>query len=544
MGSYSNDARNEAYFWRGETYYRTGNYKSAVNDYTSYINNSSSAKQNYSIALYNLGYAYFQLKDYNQALNSFKKYVPAEKDKTAPIYSDALNRIGDCYLYNRNFAQAEQHYTQAVNASGGNADYAEYQKAFVKGLQRDYKGKVSALDDMMAKYPTSEYYDDALMEKSKALVMLNRESDALPVLEKLLREYPRSPLAAEAGVQLGHSYFNLGNSDKSITAYKNVISNYPNTEEAILAVRSLEGVYKDINDITAYASYMNSLGGNYTVSSIRQDSLTFMAAEALYLKNQTSQAKSAFNKYLQTYPKGIFSGEAHYNLGVILYENKDKNTALTHFNTAIKANNPKYLDDALVYASGIEFDNKNYDAAFQIYKHLDDATSSNENKGIAQLGMMRCAYLTHKDNDVVAAADKVIANSKTSANVANEARFYRGQSLRNLGRIDDAIKDIKEVGKDTRNVFGAESQYLLAETYYNRKHYDTAEKQVTEFMKKGTPHEYWMARALIILADVYAAKGDYFQARQYIESLKANYKGQETDIMDMVNGRLSSWANK
>lgn len=544
MGSYSRDARNEAYFWRGETYYRMGGYDSAIKDYTTYVNNTASSKQNYALALYNMGYGYFQLKDYSQALNSFRKYLSAEKDKTVATYPDALNRIGDCYLNGRNFSQAEQYYSQAVTASPGSADYAEYQKAFVKGLQRDYNGKISALDNMMKKYPNSEYYDDALMEKARTLAMLNRESEAAPVLEKLLNEYPRSPLASQAGLLLGQSYFNMENPQKSITAYKKVISEYPNTEEAFLAARSLEGVYKEINDIQAYASYMNSLGGGYTVSSIRQDTLTYMAAEALYLKNQTSQAKSALNKYLQSYPNGIFSGEANYNLGVLAFQEKDMNTALSRFNAAIKANNPKYLDDALVYASGIEFDNKNYEEAYKIYKHLNEASSNIENKGIAQLGMMRCAYLTHKDNEVVSAADKVIANTKNSANVRNEARFYRGQSLRNIGKIDDAIKDLKEVGKDTRNVFGAESQYLLAQIYYDRKYYDNAEKQVSEFMKKGTPHEYWMAKALIVLADVYAAKGDYFQARQYVQSLEANYKGGEADITDAVSERLSSWANK
>lgn len=544
MGNYSRDAQNEAHFWRGETYYRMGNYSSAITDYDSYAYNVASTKKNYSIALYNLGYGYFQLKNYTQALNVFKKYVSSEKDKTSATYSDALNRIGDCYLNGRNFAQAEQYYSQAVTAMPGSADYAEYQKAFVKGLQRDYKGKIAALDDMMKKYPDSEYYDDALMEKAKTLAMLNREAEAVPVLEKLLNEYPRSPLASQAGLLLGQSYFNMENSQKSIAAYKKVIAQFPNTEEAYLAARSLEGVYKEINDIKAYASYMNSLGGRYSVSSIRQDTLTYMAAEALYLKNQTAQAKSALNKYLQSYPNGIFSGEANYNLGVIAYQDKDMSTALSRFNSAIEANNPKYLDDALIYASGIEFDKKNYEDAYKLYEHLNEASKNIENKGIAQLGMMRCAYLTHKDNEVVEAANNVIANTKNSVNVRNEARFYRGQSLNNIGKTDDAIKDLKEVAKDTRNVFGAESQYLLAQIYFDRKYYDNAEKQVNEFMKKGTPHEYWMAKSLIVLADVYAAKGDYFTARQYVQSLDTNYKGGEADIAEAVSRRITSWANK
>ena len=58
-------------------------------------------------------------------------------------------------------------------------------------------------------------------------------------------------------------------------------------------------------------------------------------------------------------------------------------------------------------------------------------------------------------------------------------------------------------------------------------------------MKKGTPHQYWMARALIVLSDTYHANGDTFQASQYLESLRSNYKGDEADIRQMINARLS-----
>jgi hypothetical protein len=59
-------------------------------------------------------------------------------------------------------------------------------------------------------------------------------------------------------------------------------------------------------------------------------------------------------------------------------------------------------------------------------------------------------------------------------------------------------------------------------------------------MQEGTPYEYWMARAIVVLSDVYAAKGDKFQARQYLESLQANYKGQETDLTEMISSRLAA----
>lgn len=539
MGNYNAEARNEAYFWRGDLAYRKGNYPAAARDYSSYIAQASTNQQNYPLALYNLAYTDFQQKNYSKALTNFKKYISAETNRQSPNYPDALNRIGDCYLYNRNFPDAESYYSQAVNVNPANADYSEFQKAFVLGLQRNYNGKVSALNSMMAKYPDSQYYDNALFEKSRALVMLNKEPEAISVLEKLLKEYPKSNLAQKAGVQLGQLYFNTNNPQKSIAAYKEVVNNYPNSEEARTAIESMEGVYKDINDISSYASYVNSLGKGTILSASRQDSLTYLAAENVYMKGRKDESKTALNKYLQTYPNGVFSSDAHFYLGSMAFEAKDFTSALGHFKEVINSNNPKYIDDALIHASGIEFDRKNYEAAYGAYEHLNMVASKSENKDVAQLGMLRCAYLMKKDKDVVAAADKLLQN-KASGNVANEARFYRGQSLKNLGQSEKAIADLQEVAKDTRSAFGAESQYLLADIYYQAKSYDKAEKQIQSFMKEGTPHEYWMARAIVVLSDVYAAKGDKFQARQYLESLQANYKGQETDLTEMISSRLAA----
>ena len=99
------------------------------------------------------------------------------------------------------------------------------------------------------------------------------------------------------------------------------------------------------------------------------------------------------------------------------------------------------------------------------------------------------------------------------------------------------------MGKNTRTAFGAESQYLMGEILYKQKEYDKAEKQMLAFMKEGTPYEYWMAKGIVLLSDVYKAKGDMFQARQYLESLQSNYRGGEADIEQMISDRLASLNN-
>ena len=224
-------------------------------------------------------------------------------------------------------------------------------------------------------------------------------------------------------------------------------------------------------------------------------------------------------------------------------EVENKATAINQLKEVIAAKNPKYIDNALIFASGIEYDNENYKAAYEMYEHLNQVTTNAGNRNTAQLGLLRTSYIMKEDNHVISSANKLLENKNISADVAMEARFYRGKSLRNVNKLEAAYKDFEAVGKATRTAFGAESQCLMAEILYKQKEYDKVEKQVLAFMKEGTPHEYWMARAVIVLSDAYKAKGDNFQAKQYIESLHANYKGGEADISQMISERLAGLQN-
>jgi len=539
MGNYNADARNSAYYWRGESYYRMGNYTNAANDFRQFTQNASASDANYSLGWYNLGYSLFKQQQYGQAVTAFQRFVSSENNRSRPEYADALNRVGDSYYFNRNFNEAERFYGQAADANPSTADYAAFQRAFVLGLQHNYQGKIAALDNLMQRYPNSQYFDDALYEKSRALTMLNREQEAIAVLQRLVTDFSRSPLASQGGVQLGQLYYNIGNYQQSIAAYKGVIANFPGSDDARNALVSLETVYRDMNDVDAYVQYANSLPGGIRITPSRQDSLNYLAAESVYMRGNRADAQAAMTRYLQSYPNGAYSSDANYYLGLLADERGEKQLAMNHFRKVIDASSVKFLDNALIYTSQNEFENGNYRQALADYSRLANSARNATNRQVGQIGMVRSHYRLSGYHETARAATELLANSNLSPEMVTEARYLRGKAYLEINETDDAMADFQFVANDTRNVYGAEAQFILADTYYQRESYDRAEAQVKEFMQKGTPHQYWMARALIVLSDTYHAKGDEFQARQYLESLRNNYQGEEEDIQQMINARLN-----
>lgn len=538
LGAYNLESRNDAYFWRGESYYRQGEYNKAISDYRTYLNNTRQRNTDmYALAHYNLGYSYFKLKEYGEALNRFRQYVNLESNQQTPAYADAYNRIGDCLFHNRQFAMAEENYTRAAQLQPSAGDYSVYQKGFLLGLQKDYKGKISVMDRLIREFPESQYVDDALFEKGRSYVLLDNNQAAAASFEQLMRDFPQSSLARKAGVQLGLIYFNDNQPEKAADAYKSVISNYPGSEEAKVALQDLKSVYIELNDINSFAAYANSLGGNVRFEVSEQDSLTYLAAEKLFMRGDNEGARRSLTNYLQTFPQGAFSSNANFYLASIAFAKKDLEEAKRLFSLVLESGDTKFREESWARKAEIEYLDKDYAAAMESFKHLQAVAENPENKEAAKLGLMRCAELIGQPQEALLAANDLLKEPKLSPEIMSEARYVRAKAYISLKQENKALADLKEISKDTRMIHGAEAKYLLAQLYYDNKDDKNAETVLMNFIENGTPHQYWLARGFILLADIYIRQGDDFQARQYLTSLQNNYKGDD-EIAAMIEDRL------
>lgn len=539
MGVYKEEARNEAYFWRGESYYRLNDYRQAISDYRTYLNNTRQRNTDtYALAHYSLGYSYFKEKDYPEALSRFRQYTDLESNRQSASYADAFNRIGDCLFHNRQFAQAEEQYSKAAQILPSAGDYALYQKGFVMGLQKDYQGKISMMDRLISEYPSSSYVDDALFEKGRAYVLLDNNTAAARSFEQLIKQYPESALSRKAGIQLGLIYFNDGRMDQAAAAYKAVIDAYPGSDEAKVALQDLKSVYVEQNNVNAYAAYVNSLGGNVHLEVSEQDSLTYIAAEKLFMRGDNAGARQSLENYLQQYPSGAFSTNAHYYLGAIAFAEKQYATALPHFEQVVNSGDPKFMEESVARTAEIHYLNKSYSEAMSYFEKLLLVTETPENKEAAKLGTMRCAEQTGQLAEAVQAATELLKEAKLSPEVVREAHYVRAKAYTSLNQETKALADWKELSKDTRTAQGAEAKYRLAQLYYDQKKDSEATKVLEDFAKNGTPHQYWLARGFILWADIFIRQGDEGQARVYLNSLQNNYQG-DAEINAMIEDRLA-----
>ncbi|MDR1121315.1 MAG: tetratricopeptide repeat protein [Dysgonamonadaceae bacterium] len=543
VGDFAPEEKNNALYWRGDAFFRSGNYPEATSNYKSFLQLGQVTDARLRrLSAYNLGYCYFNQKQYAQASTWLGQYIAAEKDPGNPILADAYNRQGDCYFYNRQFKDAENSYNQSAKLQPAHADYAVFQSGFVLGLQKDYKGKIIRMDKLISQYPDSRYLPDALFEKGHAYVMLENADEAIATYTDLQRKYPQSSYARKAGVQVGMLYFNQNKLRASADVYKKVIRDYPGSDEARVSMQDLKAVYLELNDIDAYAQYVSSLG-NVRFEISEQDSLTYLAAERLFMRGDEAAAQQALKKYLQSFVQGAFAPKAHYYLAKIYDRQQDYASARTEYTHVLSVGNTEFQEESLLRLGSIEYGEKDYKAAFQSYQRLSKIAERKEHKIMSLLGVMRCALYLGENADVIQASETLLKESNLSPEQIAEAKYVRAKAYLNVKEGNKAVADLRELSKDTHILWGAEANYLLAQYYFDTKQMERAETESLHFIKSGTPHAYWMARGFILLSDVYLAKGDKFQAKQYLESLQYNYKGENDDIQSMIKERMLQLQN-
>ncbi len=537
---YSRDLRARAIYWRAEAEYRLGQYDLAKNDYELFINIPGSTKlQEAKLVSYNLGYSFYNLKDYSNALSRFRTFETAMADAKPEIQADTRLRIADCYFITTNYSQAISYYDRIIAAGKTDADYAMYQKGFCLGLMNNQKGKIDMLTSLVSRYPSSSYVPNAIYERGRAYLVIEDQRSGEADFINVIANYPSSQFVPRSIVQLGLLYYNQGENEKSVAQFKKVIENYPSTPEARYAMTGLKNTYVEMNDVESYFAYVR-LRGQGDVNAAERDSLLYASGENLYMAGNCQRASEVFRNYLKEFQKGSFRLNAQFYLAECLNKSGNRDEALELYREVIRNPNNQFMEQALIGASELLYSKEEYSEAYGYYEQLERLTSTPENRRAALRGQLRSAYQEGDAEKSIKVANRIKSASDIPEELLREAVFVSAKAHYSLNEFDQALADFRKTANEVVSIEGAESKYRVAELLYKKGSIDESEKIVTQFIDQNSPHQYWMAKMFLLLADISIKKGDNLQARATLQSLKEYYTVTSDGILDEVNEKLSS----
>jgi TolA-binding protein len=489
---------------------------------------------------YNLGSAYFNLEDYTKALSNLRAFDENAVNVDREIHADAKNRIADCYFISTDYGTAITYYDKVIDFGFREADYAMYQKAFSLGLMKDDRGKVNTLSSMLQKYPNSSLVPNAFFERGRAYVVLEDYKRGESDFNTVINTHSSSPFVPRSIVQLGLLYYNLGENEKAVAQFKKVIENYRSTPEARYALTGLRNAYMDMDDVNTYFAYLRTLGADTDVNTTAKDSLVYASGENLYMSGRYDRATEVFTGYLSEFPSGIFRLNAQFYLAESLRSLNNGDEALQLYAQVISHPNNDFTEQALIYAAGMLMDKEEFEKAFEYYERLETAATRDENKIIALRGQLRSAAEAGDATRTISAAAKVISSQSAPDELKREATFLNARANYSLNNFDEALRDFRKVATEVTTAEGAESKYTVAELLYRNGQTAESEKIVQEFIDQNTPHQYWMARMFLLLADISIKKGDALQARATLQSLLDYYTAEDDGIIDEAKQKLDS----
>jgi len=526
-----------ARFWIGEIAFARGNYREAAKYYQEYLRRAPRNEAEYAMAHYNLGYCHFDQNDMGGAEEWFGKfgelYRPSDRYR-----ADALNRKADAQYATRNFEKALDTYAQAASLGTLEKYYADYQRAVTLGILGRRPQKIELLGQIIAA-DKGDYVDDATYELGRTYIGAERYADGAEVLAKFVKEYPHSPYRAAALSDLGLSYLNLGDKERAKRYYEQAVESDPHSSAARDAMQGIREIYVSDGDVDAYFDYAAKAGVECDMSTMAKDSLSFVSAQKIYLAGNIEAAAKSLNSYLRNYPKGYYLNDALFYLSDCHLRSGNNEAAIDALSELAGQSPNQYTEKTLEKLARLTFDARRYDEAAKAYRSLYDLTPKADAKAAAASGYFRSVAAAGDDAATLAAADEVTALPESGATAQREARFAKATILRKQGRNADALPIYRQLAREVETAEGAESAYRVIEAQFDDGAFDAAEKSIFEFADKGSTHSYWVAKAYLLLGDIYAARKDHFQARATYQSIVDGYSPADDGIVDAAKERIA-----
>ncbi len=513
-----------AKYWRAEAYYRIGDYAKATTDYNDFILTSGAFGSNeYKDAHYNLAYAFFKQKKYDDANIWFRKYIAFTDGTPKTKLADSYNRIGDGFFIAMQYDFAVEYYAKAIEANERQVDYALFQKAFSLGLLKRYDEEITAINTLTKTYPKSAYFDDALYERANAYKYLNQFNLAIENYQIIVDQYNESSYRPKALLQVGLLDYNTSKEQDALVQFKTLIQDYPKSDEAQKALLMMKNIYIELNQVDEYIEFANNHSVETEVTKIEADSLTYTAAANLYMNSNCQSALPALKKYIEKYPEGRDLLNAHYFKADCEFSQNDYANALVSYEFITKQKVSEYTEEALLRASFITYRDTNYKKTIKFYQQLVGLSSNQSSIKTAKIGLMHSYYKTAQFEQARIAALAVLPITEGAADLEREVHYILAKSLLAKGDTAGAQQEFTLLVDQPKTEEGAEANYMIILFQYLSGQHNLAIASINQFKTSNTSHQKWVAKSFMIWSDIFKAKADYFMARATLESVIKHY---------------------
>lgn len=429
----------------GESYFNLQEYGNAL----PYILNYKGKDGKWSnIDFYQLGYIYYQQKDYQRAVSEFNKIISGSDE----VAQNAYYHLGESYL---KLNQKIQALNAFKNASELDFDTKITEGAFVNyaklsyDIGNAYQSIPQIINNFLTKFPNSAYrseMEDLLVD---SYITTKNYKAALKLLEKETKTMNKSAYQ-KVTFYRGVEFFNEGNYNKALELFNKSIAQRQDLSYVSRATYwSAEAQY-------ALGNYSEALSTLNTFSNLPQaekaveyNNIPYLKGYILLKDKKYNEAATQFENYLANGKSTIKKNDVELRLADAYFSNGNYSKAITLYNNAVQKGGNS-LDYATFQKAILQgFNGKNEQKISELQSFISKHPSSIYNDdAMYELG---ATYANAKQSQkAIAAFDQLISKHPKSPFVS-KALLRQGLMYYQDNDHYTAINKFKKVVTDYPN---------------------------------------------------------------------------------------------
>ena len=509
-------------YWSALAKYENNNFEEVIKDLKFFKRHPYAQKvSGFETLNYHIAYAYFKLKNYEAARNSFEQYLQGSTPN-ASYKRDSFLRMGDSDFVLGKYWPAMESYEKAIELDTQKGMYALYQKALSYGFVDRNLKKIEALNRLITDYPKTSLLDDTYFELASAYTREKNTDQAIKTYDFLINNFPKSPYRSRSFLNKGLILYNSESLEESMLVLQKLVLEYPNEEVARQALKTAKEISIDLATVDVFASWVKQLDG-VTIEENELERASFRSAERLFNENKKKAALKAFSSYLNQYPNGANQLQAQFLFAELNFQDAKWESAVEFYKRVIDQPTNEYSEQSLVRITQALVNNELAPSALRYWKTLEDIAQFDENKRYALFNLMQLYYEQEEFLEAITYAQKILQLKSLVPKIKWDA-------YRVLARSAVVLKDSKKASEAYAVLENAPDAALAVEALYfnaKQKHliydYEGSNQLIEKIAKDFGNFPEWNAKSLLLMSQNFYQLDDAFQASFILESILTNF---------------------
>jgi tetratricopeptide (TPR) repeat protein len=254
-----------AYFYAGYSYYQLGYYGQSVDAWGELINKFPADSVKTPEAAFRSGDTYFKALEYDKAIGVFNFVIERYPFCEFGPPSQAL--IAQCFYNRKQYLDAVREYQKFLDLYPSDAQAPGVRKSLETSYYLAGQEDSAVMEDFLRRFPQSELAAAGQYDKGKSLLdaaasastSTSTYEEAISELQKIVVNFPGSPIAADAQILTAEAYSQMKRWPEAAQAYRKFLDYFPQHAQQAGAVFNLATAYFNNGDYKQSLRYFQSV---------------------------------------------------------------------------------------------------------------------------------------------------------------------------------------------------------------------------------------------------------------------------------------------